>query len=156
RRTVGWLDDVATGTGAERRDQLLGDRDGLLGLDRHTRLQYFRCRYPHDHGRRCCQSCARSARRRTQKTMGFAFSFVDGLSTRDTAERSPEALLHDGVAIGDTIASAFSARVRHGGWPFMQYRRTFACAALISALVSLPLAAQWPAAEKLDLDAFYR
>ncbi|HXI32262.1 MAG TPA: M20/M25/M40 family metallo-hydrolase [Vicinamibacterales bacterium] len=38
----------------------------------------------------------------------------------------------------------------------MQYRRTFALAVLIGTLVSLPLAAQWPATEKLDLDAVYR
>jgi carboxypeptidase Q len=38
----------------------------------------------------------------------------------------------------------------------MSYRRTFAVTSLVSVLVSLPLAAQWPATEKLDLDAVYR
>jgi len=37
-----------------------------------------------------------------------------------------------------------------------QYRRTFALGLLISALVAIPLAAQWTPAEKLDLDAIYR
>ncbi|HKB12375.1 MAG TPA: M20/M25/M40 family metallo-hydrolase [Vicinamibacterales bacterium] len=36
------------------------------------------------------------------------------------------------------------------------YRRSLALSALFAALLSLPLAAQWPAAEKLDLDAVYR
>src|SRR6188474_8962 len=38
----------------------------------------------------------------------------------------------------------------------MNFRRTFASSALIALLVGLPLAAQWPATEKLDLDAIYR
>jgi hypothetical protein len=38
----------------------------------------------------------------------------------------------------------------------MQYRRTFALTALAAVLVSLPLAAQWPTTEKIDLDAVYR
>jgi hypothetical protein len=38
----------------------------------------------------------------------------------------------------------------------MHYRRTFALAAVIAVLVGLPLAADWPATEKLDLDAVYR
>src|SRR5471032_3024010 len=38
----------------------------------------------------------------------------------------------------------------------MQFRRTFALAAVIAVLISLPLAAQWPMTEKLDLDAIYR
>jgi carboxypeptidase Q len=38
----------------------------------------------------------------------------------------------------------------------MQYRRTFALTALVAVLVSLPLAAQWPTTEKIDLDAVYR
>ena len=38
----------------------------------------------------------------------------------------------------------------------MQYRRTFALTALVAVVVSLPLAAQWPTTEKIDLDAVYR
>jgi len=38
----------------------------------------------------------------------------------------------------------------------MQYRRVSASTALIAVLVSLPLAADWPVTEKLDLDAIYR
>ena len=40
----------------------------------------------------------------------------------------------------------------------MQFRRTFPLAAVIAALVlpALPLSAQWPSTEKLDLDAIYR
>ncbi len=38
----------------------------------------------------------------------------------------------------------------------MQYRRTFALTVLVAVVVSLPLAAQWPATEKIDLDAVYR
>src|ERR1044072_4601814 len=38
----------------------------------------------------------------------------------------------------------------------MQSRRTFALTALLAIVVSLPLAAQWPATEKIDLDAVYR
>jgi carboxypeptidase Q len=40
----------------------------------------------------------------------------------------------------------------------MQFRRTFALAAVIALLVglALPLSAQWPMTEKLDLDAIYR
>src|SRR5438874_2282891 len=38
----------------------------------------------------------------------------------------------------------------------MHIRRTFATAALMSTLVGLPLAADWPVAEKIDLDAVYR
>src|SRR5580765_6941765 len=38
----------------------------------------------------------------------------------------------------------------------MHFRRTFALSALIAVLVSLPLAADWPVTEKLDLDAIYR
>src|SRR5204862_5223764 len=43
-----------------------------------------------------------------------------------------------------------------GGLPSMHYRRRFATTALIAVLVGLPLAADWPVAEKLDLDAIYR
>src|SRR5215218_2437693 len=38
----------------------------------------------------------------------------------------------------------------------MKAYRTLAVAAALSVLVGLPLAAQWPATEKLDLDAIYR
>jgi hypothetical protein len=38
----------------------------------------------------------------------------------------------------------------------MHDRRTFALSALVAVVVSLPLAAQWPATEKIDLDAIYR
>jgi hypothetical protein len=38
----------------------------------------------------------------------------------------------------------------------MNFRRTFASSALIALLVTLPLAADWPVTEKLDLDAIYR
>jgi len=38
----------------------------------------------------------------------------------------------------------------------MQFRRTCALAAAIAVLVGLPLAADWPVTEKLDLDAIYR
>jgi carboxypeptidase Q len=38
----------------------------------------------------------------------------------------------------------------------MHYRRTFALAAIIAVLVGLPIAADWPLTEKLDLDAIYR
>ncbi len=38
----------------------------------------------------------------------------------------------------------------------MQFRRTFALSAIIAVLIALPLSAQWPATEKLDLDAIYR
>ena len=38
----------------------------------------------------------------------------------------------------------------------MKTRRTFALAAVLSVLVGLPLAAQWPGAEKVDLDAIHR
>src|SRR4026208_764574 len=38
----------------------------------------------------------------------------------------------------------------------MKIHRTFALSVVISLLVGLPLAAQWPATEKLDLDAIYR
>src|SRR5512138_1592668 len=38
----------------------------------------------------------------------------------------------------------------------MLRRRVFAAAALIALLLGLPVAAQWPATEKLDLDAIYR
>jgi carboxypeptidase Q len=38
----------------------------------------------------------------------------------------------------------------------MQFRRTFALSGLIAVLIVLPLAAQWPGAEKVDLDAIYR
>jgi len=38
----------------------------------------------------------------------------------------------------------------------MQYRRTLTLTAVIAVLVGLPLAADWPATEKLDLDAIYR
>src|SRR5438067_9941149 len=38
----------------------------------------------------------------------------------------------------------------------MHIRRTFATAALMSTLVGLPLAADWPVSEKVDLDAVYR
>ena len=38
----------------------------------------------------------------------------------------------------------------------MQFRRTFALSAVIAVLIALPLSAQWPMTEKLDLDAIYR
>ena len=38
----------------------------------------------------------------------------------------------------------------------MPQRRIFALTAVIAVLVGLPLAADWPATEKLDLDAIYR
>ncbi len=38
----------------------------------------------------------------------------------------------------------------------MHVRRTFALASVIAILVGFPLAAQWPATERLDLDAIYR
>jgi carboxypeptidase Q len=38
----------------------------------------------------------------------------------------------------------------------MPFRRTFGLAAAIAVLVGLPLAADWPVTEKLDLDAIYR
>ena len=40
----------------------------------------------------------------------------------------------------------------------MQFRRPFALAAVIAALAvpALPLSAQWPTTEKLDLDAVFR
>src|SRR5437773_4398851 len=38
----------------------------------------------------------------------------------------------------------------------MKVDRTFALSAVISVLVALPVAADWPATEKLDLDAIYR
>jgi hypothetical protein len=38
----------------------------------------------------------------------------------------------------------------------MPRRRTFALSAIIAVLVGLPLAADWPVTEKLDLDAIYR
>jgi carboxypeptidase Q len=38
----------------------------------------------------------------------------------------------------------------------MHFRRTFALSALIALLISLPLAADWPVTEKIDLDAIYR
>src|SRR6478672_7899049 len=38
----------------------------------------------------------------------------------------------------------------------MFHRRTLVLAAFIAITLALPLAAQWPAAEKLDLDAIYR
>src|SRR3954466_11810504 len=38
----------------------------------------------------------------------------------------------------------------------MHYPRTCAATAIIAVLVGLPLAADWPVAEKLDLDAIYR
>ena len=38
----------------------------------------------------------------------------------------------------------------------MHIRRTFATAAVMSTLIGLPLAADWPVAEKIDLDAVYR
>jgi hypothetical protein len=38
----------------------------------------------------------------------------------------------------------------------MNFRRTFASSTLIALLVTLPLAADWPVTEKLDLDAIYR
>jgi hypothetical protein len=39
---------------------------------------------------------------------------------------------------------------------YMKVPRTLAMTAVLAALVVLPLAAQWPAGEKLDLDAVYR
>ena len=38
----------------------------------------------------------------------------------------------------------------------MQFRRTLALSAAIATLIALPLSAQWPMTEKLDLDAIYR
>src|ERR1700704_6276274 len=38
----------------------------------------------------------------------------------------------------------------------MHYRRTSALTAIVAVLIGLPLAAQWPMTEKLDLDAIYR
>jgi carboxypeptidase Q len=38
----------------------------------------------------------------------------------------------------------------------MYFRRTFALSALIALIISLPLAADWPVTEKIDLDAIYR
>jgi hypothetical protein len=38
----------------------------------------------------------------------------------------------------------------------MEFRRTFTLTAVIAVLIALPLAAQWPTIEKLDLDAIYR
>src|SRR6059058_2007427 len=38
----------------------------------------------------------------------------------------------------------------------MQFRRTLALSAVIAVLIALPLSAQWPMTEKLDLDAVYR
>src|SRR3954468_16952755 len=38
----------------------------------------------------------------------------------------------------------------------MQFRRTFALSASIAVLIAIPLSAQWPMTEKLDLDAIYR
>ena len=38
----------------------------------------------------------------------------------------------------------------------MQFRRTFALGAALITLIALPLSAQWPMTEKLDLDAIYR
>jgi hypothetical protein len=38
----------------------------------------------------------------------------------------------------------------------MTFHRTFALTAITAMLVGLPLAADWPAAEKLDLDAIYK
>jgi carboxypeptidase Q len=38
----------------------------------------------------------------------------------------------------------------------MQFRRTLSLSAVIALLVALPLSAQWPMTEKLDLDAIYR
>jgi carboxypeptidase Q len=38
----------------------------------------------------------------------------------------------------------------------MQFRRTFGLGAAIAVFVGLPLAADWPVTEKLDLDAIYR
>ena len=40
----------------------------------------------------------------------------------------------------------------------MQFRRRFALSAVITLLVvvALPLSAQWPMTEKLDLDAIYK
>ena len=38
----------------------------------------------------------------------------------------------------------------------MHFRRTFAVSAVLALLVSLPLAADWPVTEKVDLDAIYR
>ena len=38
----------------------------------------------------------------------------------------------------------------------MKFHRTFALTAMMAVLVGLPLAADWPVTEKLDLDAVYR
>ena len=38
----------------------------------------------------------------------------------------------------------------------MYYRRAAASTALLALIVTLPLAAEWPVSEKLDLDAIYR
>src|SRR5260370_821627 len=48
-----------------------------------------------------------------------------------------------------------SGKVAAGGLPSMYFRRTFALGAVL-AMLAAPLAAQWPATEKLDLDAIYR
>ena len=38
----------------------------------------------------------------------------------------------------------------------MQFRRTLISSAILAVLIALPLSAQWPMSEKLDLDAIYR
>src|SRR5215217_1548421 len=43
-----------------------------------------------------------------------------------------------------------------GGFEDMKFVRTFAASAILAFLVVLPLAAQWPATEKVDLDGVYR
>src|SRR5262249_10314815 len=74
----------------------------------------------------------------------------------ERTRNSPRAELHDGVAIGDTARPRFLLESASGGCPLMQYRRTVALTAAVAVLITLPLAAQWPATEKIDLDAIYR
>src|ERR1700716_3810476 len=38
----------------------------------------------------------------------------------------------------------------------MQFRRTLTASAIMAVLIALPLSAQWPMTEKVDLDAIYR
>src|SRR6478672_7371762 len=38
----------------------------------------------------------------------------------------------------------------------MQFRRTLSASAIMAVLIALPLSAQWPMTEKVDLDAIYR
>jgi hypothetical protein len=56
---------------------------------------------------------------------------------------------------GQTPAAVGMLQFRPGVCHSMQFRRTFALGAVSAMLVAaaLPLSAQWPATEKLDLDA---